>query len=232
MIPSKTQARKAARHLVEVVRSAQPQHLLTDAERVDVERALAVVTAWRLSYAQPLLSVRVSLQSFIRTSMIHDVSISQRHKRIPRIIKKLDRYPNMQITTMGDIGGCRVVVPTLADIDTLRDHARRVWGSRIITLHDYVSRPKLDGYRAIHVITVRHDRRIEVQLRTERQHLWANTVESLSRDYGRELKWGNMPDELAAILPRVSAKLAQNDEAAIPFHHTEIVDIVEEVANG
>ena len=64
----------------------------------------------------------------------------------------------------------------------------------IKSLDDYAVDPKPTGYRAVHVVVVREEHMIEVQLRTERQHLWASTVERFSARPGFEwLKDGNGP---------------------------------------
>lgn len=57
------------------------------------------------------------------------------------------------------------------------------------------------GYRAVHIV-VRHGQRlIEVQVRTELQHQWAEITEKLGDIVGRGLRYGEMPvNPLAAQL--------------------------------
>ncbi len=65
-------------------------------------------------------------------------------------------------------------------------------------VYDYVSAPKQDGYRSVHLVfkyrtkakklTVYNDLRIEVQLRTRLQHAWATAVETVSTFTGQALK--------------------------------------------
>ena len=42
--------------------------------------------------------------------------VAQRLKRMPTIIDKLDRHPNMKLSTMQDIGGVRAVLPNVKDV--------------------------------------------------------------------------------------------------------------------
>jgi hypothetical protein len=48
--------------------------------------------------------------------------------------------------------------------------------------YDYITKPKEDGYRAIHLVILRHGCRIEVQLRTVVQHAWAELIERIDRE--------------------------------------------------
>lgn len=66
----------------------------------------------------------------------------------------------------------------------------------IVDLHDYVTHPKADGYRALHLINRHQDRLLEIQLRTRRQDRWANTVEALARTAAPGLKFGHGPKAL------------------------------------
>jgi hypothetical protein len=56
--------------------------------------------------------------------------------------------------------------------------------------------PTETGYRALHVIVVRDGRRIEIQLRTPREHEWAVAVERTGTRLGYGLKEGEGPSDL------------------------------------
>ena len=229
---SKNQARKAARHLVQYLNSDADVDELSGEAKEKLYEALTTTTDWRASFARPLLSVRMSLQSFAKTKWIAGARVTQRHKRLPRIIRKLQRLPSMQITTMGDIGGCRIVVPTLAEVRTIQSHAKSTWGASITRELDYVEEPKPDGYRAVHIVIRRNDRLIEVQIRTTRQQAWAGAVERVSRNLGTELKWGEGPESLRTRLTLVSESLAELDDAELPVDPNEWVEIIAAVTEN
>lgn len=56
------------------------------------------------------------------------------------------------------------------------------------------------GYRAVHVIVYVGTLPVEIQVRTELQHEWANTFEKLADFVGRDIRYGGSPDELGGTL--------------------------------
>lgn len=56
--------------------------------------------------------------------------------------------------------------------------------------------PAESGYRALHVIVIRDERRIEIQLRTLSEHEWAVAVERTGIRLGIGLKEGEGPADL------------------------------------
>jgi (p)ppGpp synthase/HD superfamily hydrolase len=107
--------------------------------------------------------------------------VTQRLKKESTILDKLKRLPNMALCQMADIGGVRVVLPDQAAVDDVLRRIRKNWRPQIERVRDYVAEPKPSGYRAKHMIIMKKDRRIEVQLRTPLQDTWANQVEADSR---------------------------------------------------
>lgn len=97
----------------------------------------------------------------------------------------------MNLARMHDIGGCRAVLPSQAAVDRVVERLmmQRRWEFRG-SVYDYVAAPKPDGYRAKHLVVVKDGVLIEVQLRTEAQHRWAELVERFDREYGLGLKSG------------------------------------------
>jgi putative GTP pyrophosphokinase len=120
--------------------------------------------------------------------------VTQRLKKLSTIAGKLLREPRMKLARMADIGGVRAVVADQATAFRIVQHLQKRWA--IVDFHDYVTHPKADGYRGLHLISRHHDRLIEVQLRTPRQDRWANTVEILSRTAAPGLKFGDGPRAL------------------------------------
>lgn len=100
--------------------------------------------------------------------------VTRRLKRLPTIEDKLRRLPRMDLSAMQDIGGCRAVIDTQDQVrrvaDRFRKNSHRRNQQRDKT-KDYVDSPKPSGYRAIHIYTRYHGRRIEVQLCTPRTRL-------------------------------------------------------------
>jgi len=135
--------------------------------------------------------------------------VSQRLKRVPTIAGKLLREPAMKLSRMADIGGVRALLPSQAAAYVVARRLRKNW--TITRFRDYVSEPKEDGYRALHLINRHRGRLIEIQLRTPNQDAWANVVETLSRDAFPGLKFGHGPVELREVLNDFAGYLAQED---------------------
>ena len=73
---------------------------------------------------------------------------------------------------------------------------RRNW--TITRFRDYVLTPKVDGYRALHLVNRHGGRLIEIQLRTPRQDTWANMVEKVAQIFPG-IRVGAGPAELREL---------------------------------
>ncbi|MDD4796164.1 MAG: RelA/SpoT domain-containing protein [Eubacteriales bacterium] len=125
--------------------------------------------------------------------------VAQRLKRLQSITNKLNRFPNMGLCTMQDIGGCRVIVSSIEEaykiIGKLKKSSMR---HKLREEYDYIKSPKEEGYRSYHITYSYHSDRnekynglfIEIQVRTHIQHLWATAVETMDIFTGESLKNG------------------------------------------
>ncbi|RFZ48250.1 GTP pyrophosphokinase YjbM [Mycobacterium marinum] len=168
--------------------------------------ALDTLEAWRAAHARPLGAATNGLRSRIQTMGCSHIEVSQRLKRIPTIIDKLGREPGMSLGRMYDIGGCRAVLRSLDEVQLVQS---RYADDRVtVRTRDYVANPKPDGYRAVHVVVRYQGRLIEVQLRTQVQHEWAYTVESVTSRFGLDIKVGGGPAPVRDWFAAVSEAMA------------------------
>lgn len=162
--------------------------------------ALTIIEWWRALHAPPLRRVNANLRYYVSKVGAGEHSVTQRLKRLPTIIDKLARHPNMQLTTMEDIGGVRAVLESQEQVDAIVADLRRQSRWSIRRVREYVDGrdrgPKDDGYRAVHVIVEKDERYVEIQLRTWQQDVWAQSVEKDMRRLGAALKFGAGPDDL------------------------------------
>lgn len=106
-----------------------------------VERASVILNAYRSEFKGPLRSVVMGLRSAVRTSG-RPVVVAERLKRQPRIIGKLQRFHEMQLTRMQDIAGCRAILPDLATVQAFYRRLERQ-KSEVVKVFDYIAQPKM-----------------------------------------------------------------------------------------
>lgn len=163
-----------------------------------LENALDLANRWRASHAYPINTFQATLRTKLKRFKGNPIA-AQRLKRMPTIIDKLKRYPNMKLTTMQDIGGVRAILSTVKDVKALAEDYRsnRRLLHDLIDQKDYIENPRSeDGYRGIHLIYRYKNKkvpdydglRLELQIRTKLQHKWATAVESMGTFLGQALK--------------------------------------------
>ena len=82
----------------------------------DRAAALRIVDNWRSAHAYPLHVFYMNLIG--KCGSRKDILVAERLKRMDSIVGKLQREEGMQLYRMQDLGGCRMVLPTLQDVYT------------------------------------------------------------------------------------------------------------------
>jgi len=207
--------------------------------------ASEVLYDFRAGCTNPLKKVTVGLRQFAVREAVAVVTeggrqvmpaVGQRLKRTPQILNKLARFPTMRLSQMDDVGGCRAVMTTQAEVDgILRRMRKNKW--EIVRIDDYVAEPKATGYRAKHVIVRRDGCLIEVQLRTESQHEWAEAVDRTALRVDDKtasfhgLKDGHGPPELVEYfrLAADAMALEEQGEAVDDEFERRILELQQQV---
>jgi ppGpp synthetase/RelA/SpoT-type nucleotidyltranferase len=121
-------------------------------------------------------------------SQFSDVEISGRVKTVGTMREKLIRFPSMQLSTMDDAVGVRIIGEMdLEDQDKIAKRLLDQFSSN--DLKDRREFPQF-GYRAVHVIVKSNNLRAEIQIRTRLQAAWANAFEKLADTWGRQIRYG------------------------------------------
>ena len=154
--------------------------------------------------------------------------IKGRIKSPESIAEKLHRL-NYDITAenakkyIKDIAGIRIICPFAKDIYYLVEILRSMPDLNILEEKDYISTPKLSGYRSYHAIMdvpvfysgkTEHIT-VEVQIRTEAMNFWA-TLEHKARYKYME----HIPQHLCDELIVCADKIAELDERMFLVHET------------
>lgn len=159
----------------------------------ELEEAYSILNEYRMRYLEPLTKLTLKLREWL-AKFSHDYYIAQRLKRTPRIIEKLKRLSTIRLSQLQDIGGCRIIVENNIIVDELLDFIlQKLSKSKSISLvgrpTDYREKGRDDsGYRAVHVIVSVDGEKIEIQLRSNMQHYWAESIERTSIIYKKNLK--------------------------------------------
>lgn len=210
----------------------------TDYEAWD--NALQVIGNWRACHSLPLNIVQKGLRDRAR-KIEPKVIIAQRLKRFASIMNKLSREGRMKLSQMQDLGGCRAILSSVGNVNALYETysgvARLLPEETSLKCYDYISNPKEDGYRGIHVVARYHPRianrapwdghRIEIQLRTILQHAFATAVETVTTFTRQPLKFGSGSPEWKRFFSLMGSALAIQEKTPLvpntPLDHASLI---------
>ncbi len=173
--------------------------------------AFRVAHNWRMAHAYPLVRER------IRLSRLSEGLTAGRIKRMDSIRKKL-RRSSIGLEEMQDLAGIRAIMPDVASVRRVVSAYRtgRDAGD-VRRIDDYISSPKRGGYRSVHLIKTFAEggqgegyrgQRVEIQVRTRLQHVWATAVEAVGAMRGEDLKAGSGDPRWLRLLELMSGHFA------------------------
>lgn len=184
------------------------------------EDALVILNNWRAAHAYPLQVICSNLRKKNPNAIV-----VQRLKRLESITGKIQRFPEMQLYKMQDLGGCRVIVDT---IEQVYESVDKYKSSRIRHIlkreYDYIANPKKSGYRSYHMVYQFHSESkdtynknmfIEIQFRTKLQHMWATAVEMMGIYTKSNLKSSQGDYDILRFFTLVSSLFAIQEKMPI-----------------
>ncbi|WP_145138118.1 RelA/SpoT domain-containing protein [Roseomonas gilardii] len=207
---------------------AAGKRIRDDKENID---DLIVFENWRASHAYVLNTFQTNLR---RRAKGNDITVAQRLKRRPTIIDKLVREPTMQLNTMHDIAGCRLIFTNQKELTTFR---RSLHDARFEhrlrhaeeDRYNYIKKPKPSGYRGIHdvyeyVVNSEFGKRwnglhLEIQYRTVYQHAWATAVEAADLVTSSRIKFSSADQSYKRffqICSEIIARAYENQPSCMP----------------
>tara|TARA_R110002074_G_scaffold400979_1_gene597757 strand:- start:1305 stop:2543 length:1239 start_codon:yes stop_codon:yes gene_type:complete len=193
------------------------------ASEEEIRQIFRVAHSWRDSHALPMRLMRRELIVRIRQCELVGLTVA-RLKRMQSIRRKL-REQTGNLTQMQDLGGCRAILPSIADVNRLIQGIKENSRHNFINESDYILRPKLGGYRSHHLIygfsgTGKYEpfdgRRIEMQIRTRLQHSWATAVEAVGLIRGEDMKAGKGDKDWLRLFELMSAEIAIAEKCPEP----------------
>lgn len=216
-VPSKKAVAKAGSTLIDPAATDEQYH-----------EAMQVLSQWRGLHRYPVNTFQANLRKKCKDFDLKDITIAQRLKRTPSIVRKLKRFPEMNLARMQDIGGLRVVLPSMKDVKRLHEYylqAERLKHEAILPPKDYIGEPKADGYRSLHQVFKYKNAqrpeldglRVELQIRTKIQHAWATAVETLGLLERASFKTGDGSEEYRRFFLLCSAMFALKEKTPLPL---------------
>ena len=159
-------------------------------------------------------------------------NIKSRVKSMESIIDKMQRKGipltmNSMAKEIKDIAGVRVICPFISDVYQVANMLVNQQDVDLVTVKDYIKKPKENGYRSLHMIVMvdvyfsDHKDRvpIEIQFRTIAMNFWATVEHSLQYKYKE-----NIPEY-------IQQKLLDASEAIIEVDH-EMSDVRDEIMDA
>lgn len=174
--------------------------------------AIEALELWRGAHQYPMEQIESEVRS--ASSDLGGSLCASRLKRRETILGKL-RRPNTHysLRNLDDIAGCRCIVPSMDDVETVVERLRLKDGFEKIK--DYIDSPKKTGYRSVHLFHKCDSPnygytslRVEVQVRTQCQHAWATAVETYDTLSGTGLKFGSGDEDPAKAFALLSNMIA------------------------
>ncbi len=197
---------------------------------------------WRASHAYPMHIIMKNLKKIAKEIDSEAICV-QRLKRSKSIIFKLMRFSNMKLSRIQDIGGCRVVMP---NVDLARkvskDYISKNKRHKRIKSREqnYINKPKSDGYRSIHHVygyysinkvgKIFNGRLIEIQIRSQLQHIWATALEIVDLFTGQTMKLGGGNSGWKYFFKLVSSAFAKMEKCPpVPNTPTDKEELYNEI---
>lgn len=206
------------------------------ASPIEKEAALSIINNWRTSHNFPLNTFQMRLRKLAKT-INPDSLIAQRIKRLASIKAKLQRFSDMKMAQIQDIGGCRAIMADVSEVDRLVNiykHESSGIKHKLAKEQDYIQSPKPSGYRGIHLIykyrsdkaKTYDDMRIEIQIRTLMQHAWATSVETVGTFIQQSLKSSQGEEDWLQFFVLMSSAMAILEGKPIVANTTENFEVL------
>ena len=195
--------------------------------------AINILSDFRLEHTPWLRNFRKLLIS--KTKTFKNILISQRLKRIPSIIKKLQINKTMSLARMQDLAWLRIVCDDLKTIYKIKKLIRVTekqpnFKSIFKKEDDYIIKAKESWYRWIHLVYYYNSRcLIEIQIRSKIQHAWATAVEVMWSYLKQPLKQSFWDDEILEIFKKISKSFAILEKWEIDKE--QFKDVLDKITN-
>lgn len=186
-------------------------------KRGEILRIFEVANSWRVSHAFPMHRMRNEMHGRMSAINLKGLTAA-RLKQMPSIRGKLARLDG-NLRQLQDLGGCRAVVPTMANARALVGSIKDRFAHDLKRDDPYMDMPRDSGYRSHHLVFAFAPRNkteesykgrlIELQIRSRLQHSWATAVEAVGLYRGENLKASEGNQDWLRLFGLMSLELAR-----------------------
>jgi len=189
-----------------------------------------VLNRWRAAHGYIINTFQATLRTRTRFTRI---PVAQRLKRASTIVDKLKQGRALDLSSMHDIAGIRIVFPKIEEMIAFRGQSHQSRAKHVLVndlnKYDYLEQPKSSGYRGIHDVyryvagtesgAKWNGLLIEIQYRTLIQHAWATAVEMSDAMMKNRVKFSQgTPDSerFFQICSELLARTYENSTSCFP----------------
>lgn len=185
-----------------------------------IDLAISALNSWRESHGEILQKYYIYANILAKAIDKDNIIIAQRLKRLPTIVNKLKRFKDMRLSRMQDVAGIRIIVEDINQLDLADNVLRKI--ENLKRVKDYIRKPKTSGYRGKHYIFEENEMFVEIQLRTQIQHLWATALETVDVLLGTTLKENEDDTYWCNFFRQVSSIFAIAEEKPVLEEHKHL----------
>ena len=194
----------------------------------------SVILTYNAALKQMETKIEILNDEFMHVHQYNPIEyVKTRIKTPESIVKKLKRYgyetsiQNM-VKYCNDIAGVRVVCSFTSDIYRLADIIGRQNDITVISVKDYMKKPKASGYKSYHMIVSlpvflsdrQVDVKVEIQIRTIAMDFWASLEHELHYKSSEQIPQG-IEEELRQCAEVIASTDRQMEAIAIRLNQID-----------
>ena len=188
-------------------------------ERLRLSDASSDWEAYR-DYQGRLDELRQNLETELR-SLASDAEIASRTKRLETVVAKLRRRPELALSQVTDLAGCRIIVSGRMEQIAIVGGLQSIYD--VQQVDDKSDSPKF-GYRAVHLDIRYQGQLMEIQVQTRNQFRWQQ-VSEYAAGFDVAIKYGGGLPEVGQALLELSELAYQCDLDGVELSETDIARV-------
>ena len=171
-------------------------------------------------YQGQLDELRQNLETELR-SLASGAEIASRTKRLETVLAKLRRRPELELSQVTDLAGCRIIVSGRMEQIAIVGGLQSIYD--VQQVDDKSDSPKF-GYRAVHLDIRYQGQLMEIQVQTRNQFRWQQ-VSEYAAGFDVAIKYGGGLPEVGQALLELSELAYQCDRDGVELSETDIARV-------